>query len=138
MKVLIADDDLISRRLLEASLLKLGYEVVATQDGDEALSLLLNCESPKLVILDWLMPGQDGIQICRKIRLLKIELPHYIILLSSKNSKEDIQACLDAGADDYLIKPLETQMLQMRMRAGERILTLQAALADAANGRIKV
>jgi len=133
MKVLIAEDDLVSRKLLEAVLKKWGYEVISTTDGDQAWKILQTPESPQLAILDWMMPGLDGIEICRKMRTEKIseELYHYLILLTSKTSKEDIVAGIEAGADDYIVKPFHKQELHVRMRAGQRIIELQSELIAA-------
>ena len=128
MKILIADDDSITRRLLETILSKWGYQVMIAQDGDEAWRFLQGDDAPKLAILDWMMPGLDGIEICRRARQ-RLDSPYvYIVLLTSKIRKEDIVEGMDAGADDYLTKPFNRHELEVRLTAGLRILDLQEAL----------
>ena len=131
MKILIADDDAVPRRLLEATLTKWGYDVLVAKDGREAWSILEGDEAPKMAILDWLMPEMDGLEVCRKVREREQvdETPYvYIIMLTSKVRKEDVVEGMDAGADDYLTKPFNQNELQVRMMAGQRILDLQAVL----------
>lgn len=131
MRVLIAEDDVVFRRILEATLLKWGYEVVSTCDGDEAWHLLQSSNAPRLVILDWMMPGLDGAEICRKVRM-QTEKPYiYILLLSAKGHRGDMIAGLDAGADDYITKPFDPLELRGRLRAGQRIVDLQEELLAA-------
>ena len=130
MRVLIAEDDAVSRRLLEATLAKWGYEVVVTTDGLQALEVLSQPDAPSLAILDWMMPGLDGAQVCVKARELAGERLLYMILLTAKGRKEDIVEGLTAGADDYVIKPFDRSELKARINAGERILRLQAELAS--------
>ncbi len=129
MRVLIAEDDAVSRHLLEATLAKWGYEVVVTTDGLQALEALSQADAPSLAILDWMMPGLDGSQVCVKARELAGERLLYMILLTAKGRKEDIVQGLTAGADDYVIKPFDRAELKARINAGERILRLQAELA---------
>jgi sigma-B regulation protein RsbU (phosphoserine phosphatase) len=130
VRVLIAEDDAVSRRLLEATLTKWGYEVVVTTDGLQALEVLSQPEAPSLAILDWMMPGLDGSQVCHKARAVAGERLLYMILLTAKGRKEDIVEGLTAGADDYVIKPFDRGELKARINAGERILRLQAELAS--------
>lgn len=130
MRVLIAEDDAVSRHLLEATLAKWGYEVVVTTDGLQALEVLSRADAPSLAILDWMMPGLDGAQVCLKARELAGERLLYMILLTAKGRKEDIVEGLTAGADDYVIKPFDRSELKARISAGERILRLQAELAS--------
>jgi sigma-B regulation protein RsbU (phosphoserine phosphatase) len=128
MRVLIADDDPVPRRMLEAVLTKWDYEVVVATDGAEAWEILQSDDAPPLAILDWLMPEIDGVEVCRRMRQ-RTDAPYvYFILLTSKDRKEDIIEGMDAGADDYLIKPFDAHRLQVRLRAGRRILDLQAEL----------
>lgn len=128
MKILIADDDSIPRRLLQAALVKAGHEVVVAQDGTEAWDMLQEADAPRLAILDWLMPGMAGVEICRKVRQ-RVTAPYvYLILLTAKDRKEDVVAGLEAGADDYLVKPFDPHELQGRLHAGQRILDLQSQL----------
>jgi two-component system, cell cycle response regulator len=131
VKVLIAEDDVVSRRLLEAMLTRWGYEVVVTRNGDEAWRLLQRIDAPPLAILDWMMPGMDGVEVCRKVRQRGQEPYIYLLLLTTKGRKENIIEGLDAGADDYLTKPFDPHELQVRLRTGKRIMTLQAELIEA-------
>jgi phosphoserine phosphatase RsbU/P len=130
MKILIADDEPVSRRLLQLTLTKWGYEVMAVNDGREAWQALQQAEPPALAILDWVMPGLDGLEVCRRIRQMSLSLPVYIIFLTSKGSREDIVEGLQAGADDFLTKPFDTQELQARLQVGVRVVKLQAELAQ--------
>ena len=132
MKVLIADDDAIPRRLLESALGRWGYEVVSAGDGEEAWRLLQEDDAPRLAILDWLMPGLDGVEVCRRLRArAAANAPYvYVILLTSRDSRDDVSEGMEAGADDYLTKPFDPHKLQVRLRAGRRIMELQAALLD--------
>ncbi|MEO0248372.1 MAG: response regulator [candidate division WOR-3 bacterium] len=130
MKILIADDDAISRRVLEATLRKRGYEVIVSCDGTEAWKVLQSEEAPPLAILDWMMPGLDGIEVCRKVREVFSPTPTYIILLTARGQKEDIVAGLEAGADDYITKPFDRGELLARVQVGERVVQLQRNLAD--------
>ncbi len=128
MKVLVAEDDPIWRASIEALLRKWGYETVGVTAGDEALAVLEGEEAPRLAILDWIMPGLDGIEVCRAVRR-QDERPYaYLLLVTSKDSREDIIAGLEAGADDYVTKPFDAQELRVRLRAGQRIVELQDAL----------
>src|SRR5438105_2291741 len=125
MKILIADDDPFSRRILEKTLGDWGYEVLAASDGAEAWRLLAQPDAPKLAILDWIMPGLDGVDICRRERQLARERYTYLLLLTSKTTKTDIIEGLQAGADDYVCKPVDLSELKLRLRAGCRIVNLQ-------------
>lgn len=131
VKVLIADDDMISRRLLEATLTRWGYEAIVTHDGVEAWNVRQGATAPSLAILDWMMPGMDGVEVCRKVRQREQEPYIYLLLLTTKGRKEHLIEGLDAGADDYLTKPFDPHELQVRLRAGKRIVTLQAELIEA-------
>lgn len=130
MKILIAEDDPVSRRLLQAGLAKWGYEVVVACDGNEAWQTLQQEPSPALLILDWLMPGRDGLEICRQARALPAYQSAYIILLTGKISKEDVIAGLEAGADDYVTKPFDPGELRARVSVGVRVAQLQLNLAE--------
>ena len=131
MKILLAEDDALSRHRLAAILGKWGYEVIVTPDGEEAWQVMQRPDAPQLVILDWMMPGLDGLEVCQKIRQRGQEPYIYVILLTARNSQEDLLAGLGAGADDYLSKPFDLQELQVRLRAGRRILGLQSELISA-------
>jgi DNA-binding response OmpR family regulator len=130
MKILIAEDDLTSRRILEAILAKWNYEVIATSDGLEAWQALQTENAPPIAIIDWMMPGMDGVEFCRQIRQTHTLTPTYIILLTSKAQQEDVVAGLEAGANDYIRKPFEREELRARIQVGERVVELQTALAD--------
>jgi diguanylate cyclase (GGDEF)-like protein len=131
MKILIAEDDPVSRRLLEAILTKWGYEVIVTRDGNEAWQALQAGDAPRLAILDWMMPGMDGPDLCRAIRKGMKEPYTYIILLTALRGEEDIVAGMEAGADDYITKPFRASELKVRLRAGRRIIDLQNELISA-------
>jgi diguanylate cyclase (GGDEF)-like protein len=131
VKILIADDDSMSRRLLESTLTRAGYEVVAVADGREAVARLSEPDAPRLALLDWMMPELDGPAVCRKIRRNRDRGYVYMILLTARESKEDVVAGIESGADDYLIKPFNTDELKARLRTGERILHLEDRLVEA-------
>lgn len=128
MKILIADDDVTSRLVLTGVLKRHGHEVVATVDGAEAWETMQGPDAPKLAILDWMMPGLAGVDVCRRVRTLQSDQPPYIIILTSKDEKADIVAGLDAGADDYLAKPFDPGELRARVEVGRRMTELQASL----------
>ena len=134
MQILVAEDDPVSRRLLEVTLSKWGYEVVTCADGHAAWDVLQAPDAPQLVILDWMMPHMDGLQVCKHVRNpdeRPAEPYVYIILLTAKSQKTDMVTGLEAGADDYLTKPFDAQELRMRLRAGRRILDLLDELVRA-------
>jgi len=131
VKILIADDSIVSRHLLEATLRKWGYDVLVACDGAEALELLQREDAPGLIILDWMMPGMTGVEVCRRIRERQCEPYTYILLLTSKSQKEDLIEGMEAGADDYITKPFDQNELQVRLRAGTRLLDLQTQLLKA-------
>jgi two-component system cell cycle response regulator len=131
VKILIADDSIVSRHLLEATLRKWGYEVMVACDGAEALELLQREDAPALIILDWMMPGMTGVEVCRRIRQRDGEPYTYILLLTSKSQKEDLIEGMEAGADDYITKPFDQNELQVRLRAGIRLVDLQTQLLKA-------
>lgn len=119
-----------SRRLLELILQRWDYEVVATRDGNEAWAELQKPDAPSLAILDWMMPGMDGPQICQRVRQEKTYIPTYLILLTTRDSREDIIQGLQAGANDYVTKPFDHNELQARIQVGRRVLELESALAE--------
>lgn len=130
-RVLIADDDRLSRRLLQTTLEKGGYEVVSVEDGISATRLLCQRDGPRLALLDWVMPGMDGLAVVRAVREQR-DLPYvHMILLTSRRDKEDVIAGLESGADDYLTKPFHPPELRARLRTGERILLLEDRLVEA-------
>jgi sigma-B regulation protein RsbU (phosphoserine phosphatase) len=130
MKILVAEDQTVSRHILAANLHKWGYEVTAVEDGSRAWSALLEEEAPQLAILDWLMPGMDGIEICRQIRQRPRARPMYLILLTARRGQEDKIQGLNSGADDYITKPFDRDELRARLQVGIRVLKLQQALAQ--------
>ncbi|MBL8231390.1 MAG: diguanylate cyclase [Bryobacterales bacterium] len=131
MRILIAEDSGPSRLVLERSLANWGYDVVSCKDGECAWEQLQSEGAPRLAILDWMMPGYSGPEICRMLRQKAPEPYTYILLLTSKSQKEDLIEGMEAGADDYLTKPFDTHELRARLRAGIRILNLQAELLAA-------
>ncbi|HEY4907786.1 MAG TPA: diguanylate cyclase [Candidatus Acidoferrum sp.] len=131
MKILIADDEALSRRLLEKTLERAGYEVVAVENGRAAVRQLCQSDGPRLALLDWVMPELDGPGVCREVRRQQEESYVYMVLLTSKEAKEDIVAGLESGADDYLTKPFNVDELKARLRTGERILHLEGRLVEA-------
>jgi diguanylate cyclase (GGDEF)-like protein len=125
MKILVAEDDEVTLRLLQKTLEEAGYEVIAFSDGHKALDCLSSKVGPRLALLDWLMPGLNGLEVCREIRRHS-EYPYiYMILLTARTSKQDVVKGLEAGADDYLTKPFDVEELKARLRCGERILKLE-------------
>ncbi len=131
MKILIADDDQVNRLILQTFLQKWGYEVLAAQDGSEAWHLLEQPDPPRLATLDWMMPRMDGAQVCQEIRKRQKRLYTYVILLTAKGQKKDVVDGLEAGADDYVTKPFDSNELHSRLRAGLRILELEDQLIHA-------
>ncbi|MGH9728869.1 MAG: GGDEF domain-containing protein [Candidatus Acidiferrales bacterium] len=131
MKILIAEDDPVSRRLLEAFLRKWGYPVVAVAKGDDACALLDAEDPPRLAILDWMMPEIEGIEICRRVRERTGRPYTYMVLLTARGRKQSLLTGLKAGADDYLSKPFDAEELRARLQVGERILKMQDELIAA-------
>ncbi|NBB94441.1 MAG: diguanylate cyclase [Planctomycetes bacterium] len=131
MRILIAEDDPVSRLVLEATLTKWGHEVIATTTGGEAWEALQAPDPPRLVVLDWMMPVMDGPDVCRKMRQMSGGEYFYIVMLTAKSLIEDVVEGLDAGADDYLVKPFDKRELRMRIGSGQRIIELQKQLIAA-------
>ena len=130
MKVLVAEDEVVSRRLLESALPRWGYDVVTATDGEEAWALLQDADAPAIMVLDWLMPRLDGVEICRRIRAHPRLSSVYIILLTSRAAVEDMVQGLEAGANDYITKPFDAAELRARMQVGVRVVNLQTTLAE--------
>ena len=126
-RILVAEDDPVSRELICTLLAKWGYDVISAQNGSDAMSALRERNAPSLAILDWMMPGMDGLEICRRVREVNRIL--YLILLTARGSKENIVEGLNAGADDYLVKPFDKEELQARILVGLRAMSLHATLA---------
>lgn len=131
MKLLIAEDDTSLRNLLKLYLSRWGYDVIETRDGNEAWEALNSEDAPRLALLDWLMPGMNGVDICQKVRAELKEPYTYIILLTGQHKEQDIIAGMESGADDYITKPFKSNELRVRLRAGRRILELQDELLTA-------
>src|ERR1700735_1313262 len=130
-KIVIAEDDPVSRRVLQVFLAKWGYEVISAADGLEALRLLESVDAPPIAVLDWMMPGLEGPQVCQRVRQIAGRPYTYIILLTAKAQKDDLLRGLEAGADDYLTKPFDAPELRARLLVGRRILALQSSLISA-------
>jgi sigma-B regulation protein RsbU (phosphoserine phosphatase) len=132
VRILIAEDDPVTRRILESNLGRLGWDVIIAPDGSAAWHLLetrRGKDAPELVLLDWMMPGMDGIEICRKLRSTAGFELIYVILLTSRSEKEDLAMGLMAGANDYITKPFDPAELEARVRVGQRMVKLQTSLA---------
>jgi two-component system, cell cycle response regulator len=131
MKILVADDDRISRRLMERTLQRSGYEVITAADGLDAAYELSKADGPRLALVDWMMPLLDGPGLCRAVRSRHDEPYVYIVLLTARELNEDIVTGLEAGADDYLTKPCQPAELKARLHTGQRILQLEDKLVEA-------
>jgi diguanylate cyclase (GGDEF)-like protein len=131
MKILVADDDTASRQILETLLVRWGYEAVTARNGDEAWRVLNSANPPRIAILDWMMPGMDGAEICRRVRSGEKKPYIFLILLTALNGEGDLVTGMEAGADDYLTKPFRADELRVRLRAGMRIIDLQDELITA-------
>jgi two-component system, cell cycle response regulator len=130
-RVLIAEDDPVSCHLLKSFLVKWDYDVAVVTDGMAALRILEGDDTPRLAVLDWMMPGMEGVQICQRIRERKDRPYVYVLLLSARSEKRDLLRGLELGADDYLTKPFDSEELRARLLVGERILNLQDDLIAA-------
>jgi DNA-binding response OmpR family regulator len=128
MRILVAEDNLVFQWGLRSMLTQWGYDVVVVSDGEEAWRQLQDEEGPRLAILDWLMPGLDGIEVCRRVRATNRTSYTYILILTAKTDSQDLVTAMEAGADDYVTKPFRSAELRARLRAGRRILELQARL----------
>jgi two-component system, cell cycle response regulator len=132
MRVLAAEDNPVFQSMLKTMLTKWGYSAILARDGNEAWHVLESQDAPRLAVLDWMMPGIDGVEICRRLRSLNREPYTYILLLTARTDSQDLIEGMDAGADDYLTKPFNAHELRVRIRAGRRILDLQDALREQA------
>jgi CheY-like chemotaxis protein len=130
MNILIAEDDPVSRRILEATLVRAGYDVVVTSNGNDAWVVLRGDNAPLLAVLDVMMPGIDGLEVCRRVRQLPASTPAYLILLTALGSKEAIVRGIEAGANDYLSKPFDRDELRARVGVGMQMLELQKRLRE--------
>src|SRR5262245_42469010 len=124
MKVLIADDDAVSRKILKVLLERLGHEVSEAKDGSEAWRMF-DADPVRIIVSDWVMPKMDGLELCRKVRERpKTDYTYFMLLSAMMTSKEDYRQAMDRGVDDFLAKPLENDAIWMRLRVAERILSL--------------
>ena len=131
IKVLAAEDNPVFQSMLRSMLTKWGYDAIVARDGDEAWRILQADDAPRLAILDWMMPGMDGVEVCRRVRAANREPYIYILLLTARTDAQDLVEGMEAGADDYLTKPFNSHELRVRLRAGRRILDLQEQLLQA-------
>ncbi|MCD4776767.1 MAG: response regulator transcription factor [Candidatus Aegiribacteria sp.] len=132
MRILVVEDDLSTRKTLFGLLQKCGHDTNAVASGEEAWELIRQPDAPRLILLDWLMPGLDGIHLCKKVRSIDKEDPYYIIMLTVKDNKKDIVEGLNTGADDYITKPFYPEELRARINAGQRIIEMQNRLRNRA------
>ncbi|MBJ6724666.1 response regulator [Geomesophilobacter sediminis] len=128
MKILIAEDNAGIRTVILNMLVTWGYEVVTAADGNEAWDKLQGEDAPMLVLLDWMMPGLDGLEICRRLREKKTPVPPYVLFLTCRDNTRDIVTALEAGANDYVTKPFQAEELRARLQVGLRVVELQSAL----------
>jgi len=131
MRVLAAEDNPVFQSMLRTMLTKWGYQAVIARSGTEAWRILESEDAPRLAVLDWMMPGMDGVEICRRVRSANREPYVYILLLTARTESQDLIEGMDAGADDYLTKPFNAHELRVRLHAGRRILDLQEELLKA-------
>jgi len=130
VRALVAEDDAASRILLQKMLTKWGYDVVTARNGAEAWEVLTSDIPPDVVVLDWMMPELDGVEVCRRVRALDLSSPPYLILLTSRGDKADIATGLEAGAADYVQKPFDHDELRARLLVGRRYAELNKKLLD--------
>lgn len=130
MKILIAEDELTTRMMVQVSLERWGYDVLDAKNGEEAVSLFDRGERPRIAILDWEMPGLDGIEVCERLKSEDTENPPYIIMLTARDNQKDIIEGFNAGADDYITKPFSSEELGARVRVAERLVRSQDMLAN--------
>lgn len=128
-RILIAEDHYVSRHLLERNLTNWGFQVITAEDGEAAVRILESDDAPPLAIVDWMMPRMDGLEVCRRVRALKDRPYIYLVLLTAKSHKEEIATGLEAGADDYVIKPFDPDELRARLKVGQRVVELERTLA---------
>lgn len=130
MKLLIAEDEYTTRITVQVVLEQWGYRVDSVEDGSAAWKILQRPDGPQIAILDWEMPGIDGVELCTKVKMLERETPIYVILLTGRDAQNDILKGFDAGADDYITKPFDENELRARVRVAERLVNIQAELAQ--------
>jgi diguanylate cyclase (GGDEF)-like protein len=130
MRALIADDDPVTTAILSQALQRMGIDVISAHDGAGAWEVLTSAPAPEIAVVDWMMPGIDGIEICRRVRLEPALAGVYVLLLTGRATRDDLVAGLDAGADDYMIKPIDAEELRARVQVGLRVANLQGRLAE--------
>jgi len=130
-QILLADDSPIFRSMLQKMLLEWGYDVITVNDGQQAWDLLRQENGPRLALLDWMMPGMEGAEVCRRVRASVRDRYVYIVLLSVRADLDDVVKGMESGADDYIVKPFQVDELRARLRAGQRVLALQEQLVEA-------
>jgi DNA-binding response OmpR family regulator len=128
-RILIAEDHHVSRHLLERNLSSWGFDVITADNGATAWQILESEEAPPLAIVDWMMPGLNGLEVCRRLRALQGRSYVYVILLTAKSQKEELAEGLEAGADDYIVKPFDSDELRARLRVGQRVVALERRVA---------
>ncbi len=128
-RILIAEDHFVSRHLLERNLSNWGFQVETAEDGEAAFRILDSEDAPPIAILDWMMPKVDGVEVCRRVRARSDRPYIYLLLLTAKSQKEEVAAGLEAGADDYVIKPFDPDELRARLKVGQRVVELERMLA---------
>ncbi|MFQ6611414.1 MAG: PleD family two-component system response regulator [Fidelibacterota bacterium] len=128
MEILVVEDEKTTLKVLTVILSKWGYDVITAMDGKKALNILQKDDAPHLVLLDWVMPGVSGVEICRQVRKSEVEDSTYLIMLTTRANKEDIVEGLQAGANDYIVKPFNNEELHARVNAGAKIIQLHQAL----------
>jgi DNA-binding response OmpR family regulator len=128
MKVLIADDDMVSPLYLQDALQDWGFDVVTAMDGTTACRLLQQADAPAIAILDWIMPGMDGIDVCRTLRGMSLDQYTYLIMLTSNGTAESMVAARNAGADDFINKPFDAAQLEARITAARHNAGLETRL----------
>ncbi len=130
MRVLIADDEATTRHLIQVTLGHWGFEVLVAEEGAGALSALRGSNPPEIALLDWIMPGIDGLEVCRRMRASPLSAPTYLILITARGGLENVIQGLEAGADDYVTKPFDPRELRARLHAGARVVQLQKTLLE--------
>jgi DNA-binding response OmpR family regulator len=129
-RILIAEDHLVSRQLLQKNLGNWGFEVISAADGEQAAEILDSPDAPPIAVLDWMMPKIDGVELCRRVRQ-HVDRPYiYLVLLTARSHKEEVAAGLEAGADDYVTKPFDADELRARLKVGQRVVELERTLAQ--------
>jgi DNA-binding response OmpR family regulator len=128
-RILLAEDHFVSRHLLERNLINWGFQVQTAENGEAALQILEGENPPAIVLIDWMMPKMDGLEVCRRVRARVGQPFTYVLLLTAKNHKEELATALEAGVDEYVIKPFEPDELRARLNVARRVVSLERRLA---------